>query len=234
MLNTMENIQLNFTAPANIMSSSFVGDKTLTQSLKAATQTIYTKIEQSTFNLAIERKELPLPLYVNQLEVYLPVYRALERHCQQNEQLSKIWHEKMMKTHLLETDLACLQTEMLNARVQRMTMDFMQFVTETGQKNQLKTLGILYALEKLSLIHYHLLPTVQNMYGLGNKGSLFYRSHGTHIYQHWNGLKQRLDTLEINELAYSEVIEGAQQTFERIEKLLVNLWKIRHLYKETA
>jgi heme oxygenase len=210
------------------------GHVTLTQSLKAATQSMYTTLEQSTFNQAIEREELVLPLYINQLEVYLPVYRALERHCQQNEQLLKIWHQKMMKTPLLETDLACLQTEMLNARVQRMTMDFMQFINQTGQQSHLKTLGILYALEKLTLIHYHLSPHIQNMYNLQTKGAAFYCSYDIDMHQQWYAFKQRLDTVEVSVLAQTEVITGAIQTFERIEILLANLWKLRSLYQEVV
>lgn len=234
MLNTMNNIPLSFTEPSKIMTSQFVDGHMLSQSLKAATQTLFTSIEQSAFNRAIETESLALPLYINQLEVYLPVYRALERHCQQNEQLQMIWHEKMLKTPLLETDLACVQTEMLNARVQRMTMDFMQFVNQTGQQSYLQTLGVLYALEKLSLIHYHLLPHIQNMYGLQNKGTTFYSSYGHDIYQHWYAFKQRLDTVDVSVLAQSEVIVGAKQAFERVDTLLTNLWKLHKLYHEAA
>ncbi|WP_353572180.1 biliverdin-producing heme oxygenase [Candidatus Albibeggiatoa sp. nov. BB20] len=235
MLNTMENIKLSFTDPANLMVNNFMdGQATLTYALKAATQAIYTSIEQSTFNQAIEREELVLPLYISQLEVYLPVYRALERHCQQDEPLHQIWHEKMIKTSLLETDLACVQTEMLNARVQRMTMDFMQFVNQTGKESPLKTLGILYALEKLSLIHYHLLPHIQNMYNLQTKGVTFYRSYDSNLYQQWYAFKQRLDTVDVSILDQPEVITGAIQTFERVEILLSNLWKLRTLYQEAV
>jgi heme oxygenase len=231
MLNTMENIYLNFASSASIMTNSFIDEQArLTPSLKAATQAIYTTIEQSNFNQAIEREKLVFPLYVSQLEIFLPVYRALERHCQQNEQIHKIWHEKMLKTPLLEADLTCLQTEMLNARVQRMTMDFMQFVNQTGQQGHLQALGILYALEKLSLIHYQLLPHVQNMYNLQTKGVSFYRSYGDNITQQWHDFKQRLDTVDISALEQSEVIASAKQTFERVEVLLSNLWKLRTLY----
>jgi len=235
MLNTMENIKLDFTDSATIISQHFddgAEEAILSQSLDSATHSIYSEIEQSTFNQTIEREQLVLPLYVNQLEVYLPVYRALERHCEQK--LSSTWHEKMMKTPLLENDLACLQTEMLNARVQRLTMDFMQFVDQTGKQNHLKLLGILYALEKLNLLHYHLLPHIQNMYELKSKGVSFYRSHGSNVYQQWYLFTQDLDHMGLTLFEQSEVMTGATQTFERLDNLLSNLWKLNSLYKEAV
>lgn len=233
MLNTMENI--NFTDTATFMNQSFdsgIEKATLSQSLDTATYSIYTEIEHAIFNQAIKREQLVLPLYVNQLEVYLPVYRALERHCQQ--QLLSIWHEKMMKTPLLESDLACLQTEMLNAKVQRLTMDFMQFVDQTGKQNHLKLLGILYALEKLSLLHWELSPHIHTMYALKTKGGAFYRSYGSNVYQHWRAFTQSIDQMGFNVFEQSEVMAGATQTFERIDKLLCNLWKLNRLYDKAA
>ncbi len=228
----MLNIALNFPQPSNHLMDE--QEKTLSYALKLATQAIFNKIKQAAFNQAIVHEKLPFSLYINQLEVYLLVYRTLEHRCKNDEQLQNIWHDKMLKTPALEHDLACLQTEMLNARVQRMTMDFMQFVKQTSNQNHFQALGVLYALEKLSLVHYKLLPHIQNMYDLKGKGITFYRSYDENLHQQWYAFKQRLDTVEVNALAQTDVINSAKQTFERIDKLLDNLWKLRALYQQAA
>ncbi len=194
--------------------------------LRQFTSQIHKTLEELPFSQAILKETLPLPLYIGQLEAYLPVYRALEKQCVAQlhfPAMHAIWQADLAKTPWLVEDLAYFKyTEIPAIPVQRATIAFLRFVQKATPYD---LLGILYTMEGSTLGSRVLLPHLQTSYSLQNQGVQYYFGYGENTDCHWQDFKARMNSTLIDLEAQNQVIESALQTFAHVKSLLTVLWE---------
>ncbi len=208
------------------MNAKSVLDKEIMTRLNEATQVSRDKVKNLPFNRALMNRQLPLNLYIGQLEAYLPVYHLVEHYCETSEHplLRSIWRSEMSRSHLLEADLADFSLDIPTAVVQRATQQFVHFV-EHCQQSPSQILGVLYALEMMLLDVRNTLPHIQVAYNLQNNGINYYRAASELVVPQWKMFKQRMNQMIHDEEIEEQIVHTAEATFQHLQEILNALWK---------
>jgi heme oxygenase len=187
-------------------------------------------LENLPFSQAILGKSLPLSLYVYWLKVLWPIHHALEKQCSNHlaPVVQAVWQHDMVKTPLLEQDLAYFnQTDIstLPSPLMQQTMaDFVGYIHEMGAQKPFILLGILYVLEGSTLGARAFLPYLQAAYSLKEDGVRYYHAYGEQTKNHWENFKISMNAIVRELEAQNQVIQGAQETYCYINVLLNFLW----------
>lgn len=199
--------------PVNIMDS-----------LRAQTADVHELIEKLPFSQALVTQNLPLPLYVSFLSAMLSIHRALEQQClvQNHPAIQKVWQDDLIKTTLLEKDLAYFaQKKVVGIPfTSEIITQFIHYIEETGQQQPVALLGLLYVLEGSTLGAQFLLSGVQSAYALQEEGVHYYQNYGEETRAHWLHFKRRMNATVTDPADQNQVIESAKQTFDYIKLLL--------------
>lgn len=187
-------------------------------------------LEKLPFSQAILRKSLPLSSYICWLKVLWSIHHAVEKQCSNHlaPVVRAIWQDDMVKTPLLEQDLAYFNQvdiyTLFSPLVQQTTTDFVHYIHEMGSQNPLVLLGILYVLEGSTLGARALLPYLQAAYSLEEDGVGYYHAYGEQTKNHWEDFKTGMNAIVRETEAQNQVIQGAQKTYHYINVLLNLLW----------
>jgi heme oxygenase (biliverdin-IX-beta and delta-forming) len=195
--------------------------------LRAETRPFHDQLETLPFSKALLAETLPLSLYVGQLEAYLPIHRALEKHNQTHTDSSvrAVWQADMCRVLLLMDDLAQFNAEMPTAAVQLATTEFVHFIEEMALKNPEGLLGILYVFEGSTLGARMIAPRLQSAYQLGDKGVRYYQAYQEQTVEHWKQFSQRMNNTITDDNMQNIVLDAARKTFTHVHALFVALWK---------
>jgi heme oxygenase len=195
--------------------------------LRIEIRSAHEQLEALPFSKALLAETLPLSLYVGQLEAYLPIHRALEKHGKNHSDsaIRAVWREDMCRVPLLMDDLAQFNAEMPTAAVQLATTDFVHFIEDMALKNSVGLLGILYVFEGSTLGARLITPRLQSAYQLGDKGVRYYQAYQEETLEHWKQFSQRMNATITDVNQQDIVLDAAKKTFNHVHALLVALWK---------
>lgn len=192
------------------------------EQLKVETWLQHEKLEQLPFGNHLAKGTLPLKGYILHLQAYYLIYKSLERACRLHSvlQLSNIWQEELVKSHLLEADL-----QYLGATCPETMKEVQPLIDTINNAQAVELIGVLYVFEGSLMGAAVMYPVICQAYQLSEQGVTYYRGHGPQTRSHWVRFKKNFDqVLENDVIAQSVIVASAQKTFDQIAALFNALW----------
>lgn len=192
------------------------------EQLKVETWLQHEKLEQLPFGNHLAKGTLPLKGYILHLQAYYVIHKSLENACRSHSvlQLSNIWQEELVKSHLLQADL-----KYLGVTCPETMQEVQPLIDAIHNAQAVELIGILYVFEGSLMGAAVMYPVISQAYQLSEKGASYYKGHGSQTRSHWIKFKKNFDqVLENDVIAQSAIIASAQKTFDQIAALFSALW----------
>ncbi|MBP9887699.1 MAG: biliverdin-producing heme oxygenase [Leptospiraceae bacterium] len=203
----------------------------ITEELKKVTKPIHDKLDESEFFAVLKEGKLPIESYINYLQVMAGIHAAFEKEvCDSNHpELQSVWKDSMSKLPPLLVDLESLhatEIEDIPKAIDAM-LDTIKFIRLCSAENPLYLLGVMYVLEGSTLGGAILKELVLKNFNFQyDSGVLFLGHYKKQKLQNWEEFKARVNSLNLNQIEHSAILETAIDFFHKIQSIFQHLYPI--------
>ena len=201
---------------------------TLMDELKAATSKAHAALDGAPYFRALGARDLQIESYVGHLRALALIHGVLEETLAETSdtRIASLWSDDMRKVPLLQQDLRYFEPRYvadLKEAVEA-AIDVDGDIRVRSIERPVSLLGYLYVLEGSTLGGQVLRPLFAAALGLDTGGLSYINSYGSAVRARWTAYKERMNALALDPAERAQVIEAAEDCFNRLGKVFVALY----------